>query len=278
MAETEDMAIAIDAVKAAPDDEAAWDRVEELVDSSQQPDEVSALFTEVLSGALDVDVTTAVGQRAVRFYESWYGEDSDELPSTLERVLQLDPDAEWAFERLTVAYTGAEQWDKLLDAYDKAIAGVDQTARRVRLLDEAAQAAKDFAGDLDRAIGYMHQLFALDPSNVTLASSLERLLERQKRWTDLIGLLEQRIEVQTKKQVRTTRVRIGQCYLQKLDDAKSALAQAKEVLKDAADNKQAFDLVEAVLAHESGPHETRSEALDVLKAHYIQKSKPKDKE
>jgi len=276
MAEPEDMTIAIEAVKAAPEDDAKWDHVEEVLDAVQRPTDVSELFTSVLSEQIEPELASNVGQRAVRFYESWYGEDSAELPTMLERVLKIDPDAEWAFERLTVAYTGAEQWDKLLDAYDGAIEGVDQTSRRITLLDEAAQAAKDFAGDLDRAIGYMQQLFALDPSNVTLASSLERLLERQKRWPDLLALLEQRIEVQTKKQVRTTRVRMGNTYLEKLDDAASALGQAKLVLADAADNKQGFELVESVLAHESGSHDTRREALDMLKAHYVQKNKPKE--
>ena len=76
MAKNDDMASAIRAVKAAPEDEAAWDSLEELVDNRQQPDDVSGLFTEVLAGALDVEVANAVGQRAVRFHESWYGEDS----------------------------------------------------------------------------------------------------------------------------------------------------------------------------------------------------------
>lgn len=276
MAEEEDLTTAIEAVRQAPEDESGWDRVEELVDAVQRPTDVSALFTGVLAESDDAELAGQVGKRAVRFYEAWYGEDSEELPATLRRVLEVDPGAEWAFERLTVALTGAEKWGELLDAYDRAIAGVDQTARRMQLLDEAAQAAKDFAGDLDRAIGYMQQLFALDPSNVSLASSLERLLERQQRWSDLLALLEQRIEVQTKKQVRDTRLRMAGYYLERLDDAESALGEAKLVLAESGDLKAAFEVVEAVLTHQSGDRVTRREALSLLKAHHIQKNRPRD--
>lgn len=276
MAEEQDLTTAIEAALQSPQDETHWDRVEEVLDAVQRPTDVSELFSNVLSKPIEPELAGTIGKRAVRFYESWYGEDSDGLPATLKRVLEIDPRAEWAFERLTVALTSAEKWGELLDAYDRAIAGVDQTARRMSLLDEAAQAAKDFAGDPDRAIGYMLQLFALDPSNVTLASSLERLLERQQRYGDLLALLEQRIEVQTKKQVRDTRLRMAGYYLDKLDDAESALGEAKLVLADSADHKAALQVVESVLTHATGDKVTRREALSLLKAHHIRKNRPQD--
>ena len=276
MAEHQELLIAIEAVRDAPDEAANWDRVEALVDEAQRPTDVSELFRSVLTPEMSAELVTDIGQRAVRFYESWYGEESQGLPETLERVLEIDPNAHWAFERLTVAYTVAEKWDALLSAYDKAIAAANDTTRRMQLLDEAAQAAKDFAGQPDRAIGFMTQLIALDPSNTTLAASLERLLERQERWQDLVTLYEGRVGVQTKAQARDTRLRMAACYLERLSDAANALVTAKEVLAQAPEYKPARDMVEQVLAQAEAPAEIRSEALSLLKEHYLKANAPKD--
>ncbi|MGD8862270.1 MAG: hypothetical protein PVI30_19820, partial [Myxococcales bacterium] len=118
---SDELSSAIDAVRANPQDDALWDRVEDLLDAAQRPTDVSELFSEVLAGDLSADRASEIGQRGVRFFETWYGEDSAGLPRMLERVLEVDPSAEWAFERLTVAYTVGERWKELLDAYDRAI-------------------------------------------------------------------------------------------------------------------------------------------------------------
>src|SRR5262245_47366117 len=149
---TDELASAIKAVKQNPKDRARWDRVEDLLESHQRPAEVSELFRLVIAKGHSAELISEIGQRGLRFYETWFGEDSKELRHWLERVLQAEPQAHWAFERLTVAYTVGERWNELLDAYDRAIAAADQTSRRMRLLEEAAQIAKDFATLPERAI------------------------------------------------------------------------------------------------------------------------------
>jgi tetratricopeptide (TPR) repeat protein len=265
---------AIEAARKAPHDAARWDRVEELLDQTQTPDAVSELYQQVLAATEDAELATDVGQRGVRFYESWYGEDHAGLPTLLTRVLELDPNADWAFARLAVAYTVGERWTELLAAYDRAIESADQTARRMQLLEEAAQTAKDFAGEPDLAIGYLNKLFALDPSNASLAASLERLLERQARWEDLIALWEARMQVLSDKQERETRVRMASTLLDKLGRPADALVQAKLVLETAADYKAAHDVLEQVLGASGANAEQRREALALLKAHYEKKKKP----
>jgi hypothetical protein len=218
---SEELAAAIAAVTQNPKERARWDRVEELLESAQQPDAVSELFQNTLGG-LSPDLIADVGQRGVRFYETWFGHDSNALIAWLERVRAADPRAQWAFERLTVAYTAAERWNDLLDAYDRAIAAADPVARRMRLLEEAAQVAKDFASNADRAIGDMLTLHALDADNPALAA-LERLLERRERWDALTELWQSRITTQPPKQAREARIRLANCFLDKLGRPSDAL-------------------------------------------------------
>jgi tetratricopeptide (TPR) repeat protein len=272
----DELGTAIAAVKQNPKDRARWEHVEELLESTQRTDDVSALFRALIGGALPKDTLADVGQRGLRFYETWYGEDSAELGEWLQSVLAIDPHAQWAFERLTVAYTSKERWTDLLDAYDRAIGAADQTARRMRLLEEAAQIAKDFAGEPDRAIGYMLKSYALDPDNAALASGLERLLERQQRWEDLVGLWQSRLAVQPQKQARDARVRVASCYLDKLGRHAEALEQAKIVLADAPDHDAAYDVLERVLEADGARAETRREALQLLRHRLIETRKPRE--
>jgi len=274
----DELSTAIEAVRDEPQEAERWDRVEELLDTIERPDDVSALFQSVLGGndGLDAEVIDEVAQRGVRFYETWYGEDSNELPKLLERVLALQPEATWAFERLTVAHTVSERWAQLLDAYDRAIAAVDSGARRMQLLDEAAQAAKDFANEPDRAIGYLLQLYDLAPDNATVASSLERLLERQERWPDLVTLWQSQLERQTSKQAGQTRLRMAELFLDKTDEYDRALEQAKEVLDANAGSKAGLAVLERVLSHQAAEAEVRREAQEILKRHFVETKKPRE--
>jgi tetratricopeptide (TPR) repeat protein len=266
---------AIAAAKKHPDNAAHWELVEELVETAQRPNDVRDLFRVVLDKRdLPANVASQVGQRAVRFYESWFGDDASGLGDLLMRVLDRDQSADWAFERLTVAFTVVERWNDLLTAYDTAITRADQTTRRMKLLDEAAQLAKDFAAQPDRAIGYMNQLFALDPGNAALASSLERLLERQGRWVDLISLWRSRVEVQPARQQRDTHLRMASCYLDALRDPASALREVERVLKDAPDYKPALDLLERVLIAEGSRSPERRTSLRYLRDHFQKANKP----
>src|SRR5262245_39968066 len=95
----DELASAVAAAKKKPDDFARWDRVEELLDSAQRPEPVSDLFTSTLVKGATPDLVAELGQRGVRFYETWYGEGSAELVRWLEQVSTVDPQAQWAFER-----------------------------------------------------------------------------------------------------------------------------------------------------------------------------------
>ncbi|HMI92657.1 MAG TPA: hypothetical protein VK509_14880, partial [Polyangiales bacterium] len=270
----DELASAIAAAKKKPSDFARWDRVEELLDSVQRPDPVSELFTSTLVKGATPDMISELGPRGVRFYETWYGEGSAELVRWLEQINAIDPQVPWAFERLTVALTVTERWSDLLDAYDRALGVTDDTGRRMRLLEEAAQVAKDFAATPDRAIGYMLKLHALDPDNQVLAAGLERLLERQERWSDLVTLWESRLAMQGQKQARESRLRIAGLYLDKLQRFGDALTQAKGVLADAPQHAAAYELVERVLASTTAPATERREALTLLGKHFLERRAP----
>ena len=146
-------------------------------------------------------------------------------------MLELDPRAEWAFERLSLLFTMGERWDDLLATYDVALSVCEDREKKKALLDEAARIAKDFAGSTDRAISYLKQLVPLRPEDAQLAQSLERRLVLQKRHGDLIEVWTARLSVMSPAEVLLTRVRIAETWLEKLAEAGTALEVVRQDLR-----------------------------------------------
>ncbi|RLB52367.1 MAG: hypothetical protein DRJ42_15085, partial [Deltaproteobacteria bacterium] len=260
---------AIENARNNPSDEDAWDTLEDIVADSQSPDEVAELYRDVLAGDIDADLAATLGQRALNFLEEWFGEDSPLLVEILGQVLATDPSADWAFQRLTVVHTAAGRFDDLLALYDTALAGAPDDAQRASLLDEAANVAKDFAGNAVRAIGYMQQLLPLKPKDKGLASSLERLLEKEEQWADLIAFWNGRIgNLEKKEDVHAAHERIARTYLDQLDQPAAALGETKKLLEAGGGGDAAIALLERIGDSEEADDAVRTDALDLLKGQY----------
>jgi tetratricopeptide (TPR) repeat protein len=244
------MATAIRAARDMPETRPLWDRAEELARALARPNDVAALYEEVLARPLGRELALAIGERAVQFYEEWF-EDSARVVRVLERVLELDPTADWAFDRLKLLLDSAERWDDLFALYDRALDSA-VGKKRVALLEDAAQTAKDFADRPDRAIHYLEQLLDARPRDAKLAAALERLYERQGRHRELVSLLAARLPSLKPGEARRTRGRIAALWLDELGDAAGALDAIEPLLQTSeAANGSAADewlLVERILA------------------------------
>jgi tetratricopeptide (TPR) repeat protein len=234
---------------ASPHDENLWNALEDTARTLQRPDEVDALYREVLARSMERATLAALGQRAVTFHDEW-SSDTDALIALLDRVSRVDPGATWAFERLTMLYTVAERWNDLLDLYDRAIEAtpVDDRERRASLFDEAAHVAKDFADQPERAIRYLEGQFSLDHDNTLVARSLERLYERYARHRELIALWTARIEFLAPDAAQASRARIAQTWLDPLGDAAAALDATETLLREGGDETMACTLLERIAA------------------------------
>jgi|GEM_PF-405214 len=221
--------VVVRAAKELPREASLWDRAETIARQLSQPDPIAALYEEVLRRAeLEKADAIELGQRAVAFYEEWF-EDGLRVVGILERLLEIEPDDTWAFDRLKLIYDAQERWDDLFALYDRAAASADKE-RRLELLEEAAQIAKDFANHSKRAIGYLEQLLELKPGNVRLSAALERLYERHGCHRELIGLLGNRLPQLTHDDAQRERARIAGLWLEELGDASSALIVIEDII------------------------------------------------
>ncbi|HET6581896.1 MAG TPA: hypothetical protein VFG69_00590, partial [Nannocystaceae bacterium] len=267
-------AAALKACRATPDDPEVWARAEAQADALQRPDELGALYREVLEKPLSRALRADLAQRAVQFHETWFGGDPEAMAAVLGRIVEHDHDATWAFERLTVVLTNGERWDALLDVYDRALAHTSEPKRRKLLLDDAAHVAKDFAVDPRRAVDYMLLQLDLDPGNPKLVAAIERLLERQRRYEDLIELWQARLPDLPTALARATRVRIATTFIDHLEAAGQALEELRALVDESPGHVEGCQQLERILALASAPHGTRMAALALLRVSYDAIDKP----
>lgn len=236
-------AVALRAVRDLPHEQALWDRAEQIARQVSAAEPLADTYEEVLRPdvpgetrrkPLDKADAIELGQRAVAFYEEWY-EDSDRVIRVLERLLEIEPEDTWAFDRLKLIFDAKERWDDLFSLYDRAAASADKE-RRVELLEEAAQIAKDFANHSQRAIRYFEQLLELKPNNARLTSALERLYERHGCHRELITLRGIRLLTLPHEEAQKERARIAALWMDELNDASSAIIVIEDIVAHQSEN------------------------------------------
>ncbi|MEZ4293439.1 MAG: hypothetical protein R3B70_00560 [Polyangiaceae bacterium] len=255
------------AIAASPEQFELWDDAESVAEEEQNPDDVTAIYLHVLAQPLAPELTLSLCERAAAFLSEW-GEDEALILDVLERALSIDANATWAFRKLTMLLTIARRWDELLEKYDHVLEGTEDEARRIELYTEAAQVAKDLAGRADRAIVYLGSLAKLRPGDAQVVGSLERLLEREGRFRELVDLQRSRLDGLDAAEARALRAQIAACLLDKLDSPAEALEASEGLLEDEATAGATLELLERAFAGESTPAEVRGRALAELRRHY----------
>lgn len=262
------LAAALRAAESSTDSDDAWDHLESIAESMQRPDEVAGLYRELLRGPLAPATRGRLAERAVRFHEEWYGDQPGVITDLLAQILERDPSAQWALDRLTVALTAREDWDALLEVYDRVLVIVKDDAVRRQLLADAAHVAKEFADKPGLAADYLIRLLALEPENLKLAATLERLLERLERWQDLVNLWEGQLGQLAPLEARDLRVKIAALILDRLRTPGAALAILHRVLEEHPGYGLACEALERVLAAQDAAIDERRAALGLLRKSY----------
>lgn len=254
-------------VRDDPQNGEAWERLEAECEHEGAADQVAAAYLRMLAPSLAPEPRRALARRAHAFHESWLGDDVDAMERLLQRVLELDPETEWALEELIAVLTAAERWDGLLETYDLALRGAVAAERRARLLDEAAHVAKDFADRPERAIGYLRELSQLDAHAGALASSLARMLQERGQWRALIELLQIQAAMRDAP-AAALRLRVAELHLDELHEPEPALQHAAEVLELRPGDPEACALLGRILALDSAAAQLRLDALAHLRRHH----------
>jgi tetratricopeptide (TPR) repeat protein len=262
------LAVALRAAESAPDDVSAWEALEQAAAADGRPGIALGAYRRILESQISPATGMTLGRRAAAYQSEWLADRPGDLEEILERVLRIDPRCDWALRQLIVSMTLAQRWDALLAVYDRALGSGPDRERRVALLSEAAQVAKDFVGRQELAITYLQELFTLVPGDPQVATVLERLLERHERWGELVAFWRARLPVVPQSDGRVLRERIALAELDRLADPAAALASLRALLTEKGDQERVLTALEEILALETAAAEVRLGAGSALEGAY----------
>ncbi|HYP90748.1 MAG TPA: hypothetical protein VEQ59_21405, partial [Polyangiaceae bacterium] len=271
----EALKLALRGAEAAPGEVELWGVAEEMARKLNRPEPVAEAYARTIERELLPAVAEVVGRRVVEFQEEWF-DDGERVIALLSRVLSLCPAADWAFDRLKLAFNGQGRYAELFELYDARLARDSSRAERVDLLREAAMAARDFAGNAERAIEYFERLNAENPGDTRVEASLERLYERNGKKRPLIQLLSLRLAGAGVRPSEQNELlgRVAALWLDS-NEPGEALVLAERLLKAAGGEKDGVALLERIVALPSsdaapvdGAPSVRVAAARLLCAHY----------
>ena len=268
----EALKLALRGAEAAPGEEELWGVAEEMARKLNRPEPVAQAYTRTIERELTPAVAEVVGRRVVEFQEEWF-DDGERVIALLSRVLSLCPAADWAFDRLKLAFNGQGRYAELFELYDARFATCRRRARGAAAR-EAAMAARDFAGNAERAIEYFGRLNADNPGDARVEASLERLYERNGKKRPLIDLLSLRLSVAKASDKNELLGRVAALWLD-LNEPGEALTLAARLLAAAGGEQDGVALLERIVALPSsllvqvdGAPSVRVAAAQLLTAHY----------
>lgn len=197
-----------------------------------------------------------------------------------ERVMELDPAHQLAFDSLNKIYREAWQWDKLNDmllARHELVEGVNE---KVELLQEVAKIYEEQLNQADAAFMVLQAAFEIDYTNDVTVKELERLASLTNQWNELLTKCNTIVQtIPDPKTKSNLLVNMGIWYgseLARLDYAKASVEQAiqidpenKRALAALADlfrkNAQWDDLVQTLSRHQ-GLEDDTSKRTEILAA------------
>ncbi len=264
-----------------PGDLALWETAETIARSHGLAEGLSRAYHRVLAeAAIDPDLAERLARRMLAF-EDEFGAASPLLVEALQKMLEARPLARWALDRVKLMLGAQARWDELFRVYDRAIAATsdsrDADAERAALLDEAAFAAKDLAGQPERAVLYLESIHAMRPDNAAVDAALERLYEKLGHTSALIELLGERLarssgggSVFHRREVLR---RLTSLWMD-LGNAGEAMLVAERMLADGAPLDDVVDLLERIATAPAAANPTgelgsaQRRAIAVLRPHY----------
>jgi tetratricopeptide (TPR) repeat protein len=111
----------------------------------------------------------------------------------LSLLLEHEPGARWAVDRVKLTLSAERRWPELFELYERAIDATPDEKERAAWLDEAAIAARDVAQDRPRALHYWERYVELVPADARVDLALERLYEQFEAKPALVRHLERRL-------------------------------------------------------------------------------------
>ncbi|MEM1009467.1 MAG: tetratricopeptide repeat protein, partial [Myxococcota bacterium] len=160
-------------------------------------------------------------------------------------ILDLDPYQFDALDVLEELYEAEEQWELLCEIFAQKLQLLQDLDEQRDLLLRLAEVQEEQRLDRPAAIDAYRKIQSLEPNDPTALEALERLYREEQLWTDLLQVLEARVQLTTEtKTLLRLRFEIGQIYHEEFEDYPKAAEAYQGILEVEPKNQDALRALE----------------------------------
>src|SRR5262249_48082956 len=120
--------------------------------------------------------------------------DLGQAVETYRDILDHAPDSLPALEALENLETRREDWTAVQETLVRRLNAVGGGAAQIPVYQKLAQLAIEKHKSPEDAIGYLHEVLAIDPEHAESNTQLTALLEEAEKWHDLIDVITQQAD------------------------------------------------------------------------------------
>ncbi len=203
-------------------------------------------FTKVAKELDDTSRAADLHERIGRIYADTI-EQPDEAIYHLRRALDIEPGRDELLELLQTMYRRIEAWPEMAGILRDRIDHEADPDAEVELWRSLGEIYDEQLDQPDDAIEAYREILSIDADDRMALESLERLYQQQGRWTELIDVLERKVETTYEPdEIVSIRQQIARIQESHLDRPQEAVRAWHQVLEVEQDNEKALDALERI--------------------------------
>ncbi|MBN2529408.1 MAG: tetratricopeptide repeat protein [Deltaproteobacteria bacterium] len=171
--------------------------------------------------------------------------------ATYVRALKEDPSRMETVYVLEQIASAEDMYRELAQVYESVTADVYDPAAEKAILLKLGEIKEVQMGDRLGAIDAYRRIFDNGDTSEEVLTALDRLYEREEKWTELDEILEQEIQVASDiDDINRLKLRQGRIKEEQFEDHAAAIMVYRDVVEASADNDEAVNALEAMLKYD----------------------------
>lgn len=225
---------------AEPQDRTAYDDMSRLVEGIENWEDFASGVSKAVADVYDLDFKKELLLRLGATYDVRLDMPRKAIDA-FGQVLEIDETDIDALNALEGLYNLVGDWESLVNILGHKADQATDPEGQCDLLRAKGAIQEELMGDISGAIATYVESLESNPSSLDAILCLERLYEQKEKWSDLVEIRRQHLELETEFDVRKEIASsIAKLYEQKLDEAFEAITAWRTVLDENPEDTDAI--------------------------------------
>ncbi|MFW5966062.1 MAG: tetratricopeptide repeat protein, partial [Persicimonas sp.] len=172
----------------------ALESLEHIFDAHERHEELIEVLEQKAEATYEPEDIVEIKERIAQIYDRDL-DDAQRAIETYKEVLNVDQTHGDALQALEALYLKTQQWDELLDVYERQLNQSHEPEDQVAVYGKMAAVYEDHFEDPESAVEAYNNLLMVDPAHEGAIDSLERLYRNLERWHELVEILQRHVEL-----------------------------------------------------------------------------------